>query len=115
MKFFTALFVVFCLFSCVTVTKAENTGAKNTSEDKSVENTSKITGRVQIYGNEPHTYVGIIDENDVEYLVTPPSVGDELRKLQGRLIEFTVVIVSESPSMFLKGGTVKPVEWKIIR
>jgi len=82
------------------------------------EKMTKLTGRVQIYGNEPHTFVGIVDENGNEYAVYPPEKEKELRSLQGHLIEFTVVF-QDNPqaygSLFLKGGTVTPVKWEIIR
>jgi hypothetical protein len=84
----------------------------------SMKNTAKITGTVQIYGNEPHTFAGIAGENGEEYAVYPPSCEDELRTLQGRLIDFTVIILDEPKgygSLFLRGGTVTPVEWHIIR
>jgi len=83
-----------------------------------MEKTAKLTGRVQIYGSEPHTFVGIVDGNDNEYAVYPPEKENELRKLQGHLIEFTVVFLDEPQgygSLFLKGGTVTPVTWEIIR
>jgi len=82
------------------------------------ENIIKITGRVQVYGNEPHTFVGIIDENGAEYAVYPREQEIVLRSLQGRLIEFTVILFNEPMnygSQFLKGGTVEPIEWTIIR
>ena len=80
---------------------------------------TKITGRVQIYGNEPHTFVGIIDQQDgTEYAVYPPSKEEELRGLQGHLIEFTVIKQDEPMGLGglqLKGGTVTVVEWRIVR
>ena len=82
------------------------------------ENTIKILGRVQIYGNEPHTFLGIIDENGVEYAVYPQSREEELRKLQGHLIEFTVIVLDNPQgygSLFLRGGTVTPITWGIIQ
>jgi len=82
------------------------------------ENMTKITGRVQIYGSEPHTFVGIVDERENEYAVYPPEQENELRRLQGHLIEFTVVFLEKPQgygSLFLKGGTVTPVTWEIIR
>jgi len=80
---------------------------------------TKITGRIQIYGNEPHTFVGIIDRQDgMEYAVYPPSKEEELRGLQGRLIEFTV-IKQDKPmglgGLQLRGGTVTVVEWRIVQ
>ena len=81
------------------------------------ESTIILKGRVQIYGNEPHTFAGIIDENGTEYAVYPPSIEAELRTLQGHMIEFTVVLLDEPQgfgSIFLKGGTITPVKWEII-
>ena len=81
-------------------------------------NTVKITGMIQIYGNEPHTFVGIVDENGTEYAVYPASCEEKLRALQGHLIEFTVVFFDEPQGfggLFLKGGTVEPLDWKIIK
>jgi len=81
-------------------------------------NMTKLTGRVQIYGSEPHTFVGIVDENGKEYAVYPREKEEELRKLQGYLIEFTVIFQDDPQaygSLFLKGGTVTPVKWEIMR
>jgi hypothetical protein len=83
-----------------------------------VNNTITITGRVQVYGNSPHTFVGIIDQNETEYAVYPPAKEQELRALQGHLIRFTVVLFDEPRGfggMFLKGGTVEPIRWEIIQ
>jgi hypothetical protein len=101
----------------------ENTEAAGTIDGGkdsgiSMKNTVKITGMVQIYGNEPHTFAGIAGENGEEYAIYPPSCEDELRTLQGRLIDFTVIILDEPKGyggLFLRGGTVTPVEWRIIR
>jgi hypothetical protein len=86
--------------------------------DTGLENMKKLTGRVQIYGSEPRTFVGIVDEQGTEFAVYPPSQEEELRKLQGYLIEFTVIFLEEpqgNGSLYLKGGTVTPVKWEIIR
>jgi hypothetical protein len=81
-----------------------------------VENTAKLIGRIEIYGSEPRTFVGIVDEDGVSYAVYAPSHEQELRKLQGRLIEFTVVFLDESQGYRgLKGGIVATVKWEIIR
>jgi hypothetical protein len=85
--------------------------------DAGTENTIKILGQIQVFGSEPHTFAGIIDENGIEYAVYPPSTEEELRKFQGHLIEFTVVLLGEPQgygSLFLKGGTVTPVRWRIV-
>ena len=92
-----------------------NTGEKFNTD---MENVIKITGYVQIYGNEPHTFAGIKDENGVEYSIFPPEQEEKLRSLQGNLIEFTVTTLDKPQgygSLFLKGETVTPLNWKIIR
>jgi len=81
-------------------------------------NMTKITGRVKIYGNEPHTFAGIVDEKGTEFAVYPPEQEEKLRQLQGYLIEFTVIFLDEPKgegALYLKGGTVNPLEWSIIR
>ena len=92
----------------------------NTAEQVNVgtENMAKLTGRVRIYGSEPHTYVGIEDEKGTVFAVYPPEQEKELRTLQGHLIEFSVIFLEEPKgygSLFLKGGTVTPVKWEILR
>ena len=101
------------VFSCRTVNNSGNTR----SENSTVENTSIIRGTVRIYGNAPNTFVGIRDERGTEYAVYPASKENELRALQGNLIDFTVMFVNERSygSLFLQGGTVTPIEWKIIQ
>ncbi|MDR1912632.1 MAG: hypothetical protein LBQ52_09870 [Helicobacteraceae bacterium] len=77
-----------------------------------------ITGRVQIYGNEPHTFVGVIDDKGVEYSVYPKEKEKELRDLQGRLIKFNVEFIDNSQTdnyLLLKGGVITPLSWKIIK
>jgi hypothetical protein len=98
----------------VTVESANTEGRSNTMTN----NVIKITGRVRIFGNEPHTFAGIVDENGTEFAVYPPEQEEKLRNLQGHLIEFTVVFLDEPKgegALYLKGGTVNPLEWSIIR
>jgi len=104
--------LVFIFMACT----AFSSGIKD--DGKTVETAYvKILGMVQVYGNAPRTFVGIVDENGTEYAVYPPALEDKLRDLQGHLIEFTVIFL-DTPnafgSLFLKGGTVEPVKWEII-
>ena len=95
-----------------------SSGVSQCERNADKENIVYITGRVQIYGNEPFTFAGIIDEDGTEYAVYLPSGDDELRRLQGHLIEFAVVFLDEPQNLgglILSGGTLTPVEWKIIR
>ena len=76
-----------------------------------------ITGRIVIFGNEPNTFIGIVVDDGTEYAVYSPDREAELRRLQGHRIEFTVVFLDEPQaygSLFLKGGTVSPIEWKVL-
>ena len=110
MRFISIVFMLASLniFSCRTV---------NGTEKTNLENTTTITGSVRVFGNEPHTYVGIVDEAGVQYSVYPPEKEAELSKLQGRLINFTVILLAQPQGLgglFLKGGTVTPVSWEVI-
>lgn len=122
--FILTSFNVFSLGKKERMDNTQNTTVENTatidSGNLSVTetDTTMITGKIQIYGNEPHTFVGIIDGNGKEYAVYPPSWEEELKKLQGHLIEFTVVLLDEPQGyggVFLKGGTVRPIAWKLIQ
>ena len=123
--FIAATFSIFSLPSREIMDNTHNVPVENTviidsgsQLDAESGNTSIITGKIRIYGNEPHTFVGIVDENGKEYAVYPLSKEEELRKLQGHLIEFTVVLLDEPRtygSLFLKGGTVTPITWKLIQ
>jgi hypothetical protein len=108
------------VFSCGTAAsdQREQDSPGNSPSASKVENTAKITGMVQVYGNEPHTFVGIVDEKGIEYAVYPPSSEAELIKLQGHLIAFTVIVLDEPKGeggLYLKGGTVTPLSWEILR
>jgi hypothetical protein len=89
------------------------------ANDVSLENMQEktIVGRVKIYGNEPHTFAGIVDANGNEYSVYPDEKEAEIKKLTGNLIEFKVILLTKGAgygSLFLKGGTVTPISWRII-
>ena len=120
---FSVFFLLLVTFSVFSFGKkdmnnsSQCAAAGNTTADNGGGSTVKITGRIQIYGNEPHTFAGIIDENGVEYAIYPPSKEDELRTLQGYVIEFIVEMLDEPRGLGglqLRGGTVTPVEWRII-
>ncbi|MDR2398092.1 MAG: hypothetical protein LBD74_04950 [Spirochaetaceae bacterium] len=75
-----------------------------------------IRCRMEVYGNEPHTYLGIrSEEDDKVYAVYAPGKEAELRSLQGRTLEMTVRFLKQSQgygSLFLKDGTVQVLTWK---
>jgi hypothetical protein len=78
--------------------------------------TQTIRGRVVVFGSEPHTYAGIVAENGKQYNVTPPEKEDEIRKLQGYAVNFTVIFldVPTGPRVLaLQDGTVELLSWTI--
>jgi hypothetical protein len=100
------------LFACGTAQKANKTAG-----DDAVADTVIITGMVNIYGSEPHTFAGIESEDGKTYAVYPREKEEEIRPLQGRLIEFTVRFLAEPAgegSLYLKDGTVTPLSWRIL-
>ena len=102
-------------FICVLVFVAPNTfsfGRRDAVDNSQQENTKVILGQVVIYGSEPHTFAGIAEQNGTEYVIYPRETADELRALQGHLIEFTVILMEEAPG---PGITVRPVSWRIIQ
>jgi hypothetical protein len=114
MKF--VLITLVFVFTAFNVFSAGIRDSMNENIDNNIEYKT-IVGRVQVYGNSPFTFVGIIDENDTEYAVYPPAKERELRALQGHLIRFTVILFDEprGPGGFsLRGGTVEPINWEII-
>jgi hypothetical protein len=76
-----------------------------------------IRGRVRVWGNEPHTYAGIETEDGKQFSVFPAEKEEEIRSLQGNLVEFTVIF-SEEPrgagALFLRDGSVTPLSWRIL-
>jgi len=110
--------IIFLLFFICIIPNAFPCGKKEKKNSQASTVEIKIIGRVKIFGNEPHTFVGIVDEKGTEFAVYPREQEEKLRKLQGHLIEFTVIVLDEPKgegSLYLKGGTVQPLEWSIIR
>jgi hypothetical protein len=104
----------FAAFSGFALGKRENRAAKNQAKTSGE---TIMLGRIQVYGNEPHTFVGIVDEHGVEYSIHPPTKEAELRKLQGQLIEFRVIILDEPygyEGMEL-GRTLTLFDWKVVK
>jgi hypothetical protein len=73
-----------------------------------------LSGRVQIFGNEPHTYAGIV-AGDKAYAIYPPEKEAELRLFQGQDLLFTVRFLEKPQgygSLFLTDGCVTPISWR---
>lgn len=102
---FAALFVALLLpLACTTQNQSEPGGKAGSQE-------TVLRGMVKIYGNEPHTEVGIetVPGGKV-YAVRPPEKAEELRAMQGRLLEFTVTIrATRMPGL---EGTATVLSWR---
>jgi len=84
-----------------------------TSQGRSKNRAITLQGVVKIYGSEPHTAVGIETVPDKKvYGVSPPKKAAELRKMQGRLLEFKVIIEDTGSLEF--ENTVTVLSWRII-
>lgn len=77
-----------------------------------------VVGQIGVYGNEPHTWLGFVDQKGVEYaLDATADTLQELRKLQGIILEITGKLDAVSagqPVGFqaLSGGTLYVEEFK---
>ncbi|MDR0557950.1 MAG: hypothetical protein LBG43_08825 [Treponema sp.] len=77
----------------------------------------RIIGAVKVFGNEPHTFAGIVTADGKRYGVSPREKEAALRRLQGRTVEFTARLLEkpeENAALFLKDGTVEPLSWRIV-
>jgi len=73
-----------------------------------------IRGTIRLYGNEPHLWTGIKTIQDEKiYYVEPPEMANELRALQGRIIEFTAII-EERKMPFGGNGKATVISWRIV-
>jgi hypothetical protein len=103
--FVIAACVILCLFPACK-TQEQGQSSINPKSQETI-----LRGMVKIYGNEPHTWVGIetVPEGNI-YAVSPPEKAAELRKMQGRLLEFTVTIQSSRlPGL---SGTATVLSWR---
>lgn len=77
-----------------------------------------VVGQIGVYGNEPHTWLGFVDQQGVEYaLDATADVLQELQKMQGLILEITGeldAIPEGQPVGFqaLSGGTLHVEEFK---
>ena len=78
---------------------------------KSEKNMDTLTGMINVYGNEPFTFIGIDTDDEKKYTIKA------LRKTQGHKIEIKGTIDKDEKSNFnrLKDGYFIVVEWKEIK
>ena len=107
-KSYSAFLVAFLVFLLGVLMLACATPQKEKSGER------VIQGMIRLYGNEPHLWTGIKTIPDEKiYYVEPPEMAKELRALQGRVIEFTVIL--EEGKMPLGGdGKATVISWRII-
>lgn len=76
-----------------------------------------LVGQIGVYGNEPHTWLGFVDQKGVEYaLDATPEMIKDLRSLQGVLLEISGFLetVPEDQLLgyqILSGGTIEVEEF----
>jgi len=72
-----------------------------------------LQGMIHIYGNEPHTWVGLETPDGKVYALVPPEKADEFRALQGRLLELKVTFQDTAlpPGLPPADGMVTPLSW----
>ena len=102
-KFVTAFFIA-GFFMLLTASACKTQG-------KAEQREQNLQGMIKIYGNEPNTWVGIetVPERKI-YRVAPSETTAELRTLQGRLLDFTVVLGDTAiPGT---AGTATVLSWK---
>jgi len=77
-----------------------------------------VTGYINVYGNEPFTFIGIVTDDGKEYTISADdSILKELQKTQGKKIEIKGTIEkSEKPGFNqLKNGRIILLEWKYVK
>ncbi|MDR1785429.1 MAG: hypothetical protein LBR23_03045 [Spirochaetaceae bacterium] len=72
-----------------------------------------LVGSVRVYGSEPHTYVAIVSEADGRVYAVEGPKAEDLRRLQGQRLEFTVKILPQKPA-YPPGldGAAELISWK---
>lgn len=110
-KFFVVLFTLGCiigsLFAFSGREKMEATALQPVT----------VVGLIGVYGNEPHTWLGFVDQKGKEYaLDATPEMIKELRSLQGILLEISGFLetVPEGQLLgyqILSGGTIEVEEF----
>ena len=104
------LITVICIFFVVLVLACASQEKDKAREPQEM----TLKGMIVIYGNEPHTWVGIETVPDRKvYAVTPPEKAKELRGLQGHLLEFTVTI--RETILHGVSGTAEVRSWQVIQ
>lgn len=85
---------------------------------KSEKNMDTLTGMINVYGNEPFTFIGIDTDDEKKYTIkADEETIKALRKTQGHKIEIKGTIDKDEKSNFnrLKDGYFIVVEWKEIK
>jgi len=114
MRLIAAAFAITALIlsSCKTVSNTEN--SFEYTEVPVVGTIGTVTGMVHMRDDGPLIWVVIIDINGIGYTVISDPIVDELRWLQGYLIEFTIVYEEYRETGLYRGRIVTPIEWKVI-
>lgn len=102
-------YVILSLFVlAVLACKENNTVRKENSSSQTI----SFTGQIKIYGNEPHTYVGVVSSDGAKYIVDQ-AYQNALRELAPGVYKFTGYInkTTDTPALFVQDGIFVPIRY----
>lgn len=74
-----------------------------------------ITGYVNVYGNEPHTYLGLKSQDGTVFtLKADKETLDEIQKKQGELLQLSGKIIENKKPLFMGKYQFEIAEWSIV-
>lgn len=74
-----------------------------------------IIGYVNVYGNEPHTYLGLkTEEGTVFTLKADKEILDEIQKNQGVLLQLNGKVAESKTSLFMGKYQFEVAEWSVV-
>ena len=82
------------------------------------DNVTEVTGFVNVYGNEPFTFIGIVTDKNEQYSIkADQETLNDLRKTQGQKIEIkgTIYKYEDISLNQLKDGNLIVIEWKLAK
>jgi uncharacterized lipoprotein YajG len=118
---FTRIIAVVGILLCCSFVSAFG-GRPPANEVSESEVLETIIGHVNVYGAEPHTYLGIVTGDDKSYtILAEKNVLSELQCAQGKQIAFRGVIIPREDEngtkmlyQTLKNGKFKLTSWTVV-
>lgn len=74
-----------------------------------------VIGYIQVYGNEPHTYLGLKSQDGTVFtLKADKETLDEIQKKQGELLQLSGKIIENKKTLFMGKYQFEIAEWSIV-